>query len=333
MTTLPRELIDDFGRRVNYVRISVTDRCDFRCVYCMSEEMTFLPRAQVLTLEELAMVARAFVELGVEKIRLTGGEPLVRRDIGSLVEQVGELPGLNDFAMTTNGASLRKHARQLREGGLKRLNISLDSLDPERFRRLTRTGDLERVIDGIHAAREAGFERIKLNAVILKGRNDDEVLDLVEFARHEKLDISFIEEMPLGDVSDHSRAETFCSSDEVQEIIESRYPLIPTTESTPGPSRYFRMGDSDSRIGFISPHSHNFCSTCNRVRVTVEGRLLLCLGNEHSVDLRRVLRSHPGDMDALKHAIVAAMPLKPERHHFTTDGDVQVVRFMNMTGG
>ncbi len=333
MTTLPRELIDDFGRRVNYVRISVTDRCDFRCVYCMSEEMTFLPRAQVLTLEELALVARAFVELGVEKIRLTGGEPLVRRDIDSLVAQVGSLSGLKDFAMTTNGASLPKYADRLREGGLKRLNISLDSLDPERFRRLTRTGDLARVIDGIRAAREAGFERIKLNAVILKGRNDDEVLDLVDFARQEGLDISFIEEMPLGDVSDHSRAETYCSSDEVQAMIEARYPLTPTTETTPGPSRYFRMADSDSRIGFISPHSHNFCASCNRVRVTVEGRLLLCLGNEHSVDLRRVLRAHPGDIEALKRAIVAAMPLKPERHHFSTDGDVQVVRFMNMTGG
>jgi len=315
------------------VRISVTDRCDFRCVYCMSEEMTFLPRAQVLTLEELALVARAFVELGVEKVRLTGGEPLVRRDIDSLVAQIGGLSGLKDFAMTTNGASLPKYADKLREGGLKRLNISLDSLDPERFRRLTRTGDLARVIDGIRAAREAGFERIKLNAVILKGRNDDEVLDLVDFARHEGLDISFIEEMPLGDVSDHSRAEPYCSSDEVQAMIEARYPLTPTTETTPGPSRYFRMADSDSRIGFISPHSHNFCASCNRVRVTVEGRLLLCLGNEHSVDLRRVLRAHPGDIEALKRAIVAAMPLKPERHHFSTDGDVQVVRFMNMTGG
>ena len=333
MTTLPPELIDDFGRRVRYVRISVTDRCDFRCVYCMSEEMTFLPRAQVLTLEELALVARAFVELGVEKVRLTGGEPLVRRDIDTLVEQVGALPGLRDFAMTTNGAGLGKHAERLRQAGLKRLNISLDSLDPERFRALTRTGDLERVIDGIRAAREAGFERIKLNAVILKGRNDDEVLDLVDFARREGLDISFIEEMPLGDVSDHRRDETFCSSDEVQARIERRYPLLPTTESTLGPSRYFRMADSETRIGFISPHSHNFCATCNRVRVTVEGRLLLCLGNEHSVDLRHVLRANPGDIDALKWAIVNAMPLKPERHHFTTDGDVQVVRFMNMTGG
>lgn len=333
MTTLPQELIDDFGRRVRYVRISVTDRCDFRCVYCMSEEMTFLPRAQVLTLEELALVARAFTELGVEKVRLTGGEPLVRRDIDQLVEQIGALPGLKDFAMTTNGASLPKYAKRLREAGMTRLNISLDSLDPERFRQLTRTGDLARVIDGIRAAREAGFERTKLNAVILKGRNDDEVIDLVTFARDEGLDISFIEEMPLGDVSDHRRDETYCSSDEVQALIETRYPLTPTTESTLGPSRYFRMADSDSRVGFISPHSHNFCSTCNRVRVTVEGRLLLCLGNEHSVDLRRVLRAHPGDIEALKRAIVAAMPLKPERHYFTTDGDVHVVRFMNMTGG
>lgn len=329
MTTL----IDNFDRRVRYVRISVTDRCDFRCVYCMSEDMTFLPRAQVLTLEELAMVARAFTELGVEKVRLTGGEPLVRRGIEQLVGEVGALPGLKDFAMTTNGAGLVKHAQALRDGGLKRLNISLDSLDADKFRQLTRTGDLSKVIAGIRAARSAGFERIKLNAVILKHRNDDEVLDLVGFARDEGLDISFIEEMPLGDVSDHSRAETYCSSDEVQSIIERRHALLPTTETTLGPSRYFRMPDSETRIGFISPHSHNFCSTCNRVRVTVEGRLLLCLGNEHSVDLRAVLRHHPGDMEALKTTIVEAMPLKPERHHFTTDGEVQVVRFMNMTGG
>ena len=330
---MTEQLIDDFGRRVRYVRLSVTDRCDFRCVYCMSEEMTFLPRAQVLTLEELALVARAFTELGVEKIRLTGGEPLVRKGIEQLVDDIGALPGLDDFTMTTNGASLRKHAKRLYAGGLRRLNISLDSLHPERFKQLTRTGELARVLDGIQAAKEAGFTRIKLNAVILKGRNEDEVLDLVSFARREQLDISFIEEMPLGDVSDHSRAETFYSSDDVQALIETRYPLTPTTESTPGPSRYFRMADSDSRVGFISPHSHNFCDSCNRVRVTVEGRLLLCLGNEHSVDLRAVLRRYPGEIAPLKQAIIDALPLKPERHHFTTDGDVQVVRFMNMTGG
>ncbi|WP_447927879.1 GTP 3',8-cyclase MoaA [Vreelandella sp. EE27] len=330
---MTEQLIDSVGRRVNYVRISVTDRCDFRCVYCMSEEMTFLPRAKVLTLEELSTIARAFTELGVEKIRLTGGEPLVRKNIEQLVDEIGALPGLDDFTMTTNGAGLRKHAKRLFDGGLRRLNVSLDSLDPERFKALTRTGDLHKVIDGIRAAKEAGFERIKLNAVILKGRNDDEVLDLVEFARREGLDISFIEEMPLGDVSDHSRAETFYSSDDVKALIEARYPLTPSTVTTPGPSRYYQMSDSDSRVGFISPHTHNFCESCNRVRVTVEGRLLLCLGNEHSVDLRAVMRRHPGDMDALKRAIIDALPLKPERHHFTTDGDVQVVRFMNMTGG
>ncbi|WP_373182089.1 GTP 3',8-cyclase MoaA [Halomonas campaniensis] len=326
-------LVDGFGRTVRYLRLSVTDRCDFRCVYCMAEEMTFLPRAQVLTLEEMATLCRAFVELGVEKIRLTGGEPLVKRGIETLVEEVGALPGLRDFAMTTNGAGLARHARTLRDGGLKRLNISLDTLDPARFRALTRTGDLAKVIDGIRAAREAGFERIKLNAVILKGRNDDEVLDLVEFARDEGVDISFIEEMPLGQAIGHDRATTFCGSDEVRATIETRHALVPTTETTLGPSRYYRMADSESRVGFISPHSHNFCDACNRVRVTAEGRLLLCLGNEHAVDLRAVLRRHPGDTERLKATIVAAMIRKPERHHFTTDGDVQVVRFMNMTGG
>mgnify|MGYP001189787404 FL=1 len=325
-------LVDDFGRRIRYVRLSVTDRCDFRCVYCMSEEMTFLPRDEVLSLEEIALLARAFVELGVEKIRLTGGEPLVRRDIDKLVDEIGALEGLKDFSMTTNGAGLAKHAAQLKAAGMSRLNISLDSLDPERFKALTRTGDLNKVIAGIRAAREEGF-RIKLNAVVLKGRNDHEVVSLVEFAREEGLDISFIEEMPLGQVSDHGRDETFCSSDDVQARIETRYPLIPTLEDSLGPARYFRMADSESRVGFISPHSHNFCSTCNRVRVTVEGRLLLCLGNEHSLDLRDIMRRHPGDIEPLKAAIIDAMHLKPERHHFTTDGDVQIVRFMNMTGG
>ncbi|MFB9146521.1 GTP 3',8-cyclase MoaA [Halomonas alkalicola] len=328
-----QSLIDGFGRTVRYVRLSVTDRCDFRCVYCMAEEMTFLPRAQVLTLEEMATLCRVFVELGAEKIRLTGGEPLVRRNIETLVAEVGALPGLRDFAMTTNGAGLVKAAQALREGGLKRLNISLDTLDPYRFRELTRTGSLDRVIDGIRAACDAGFERIKLNALILKGRNDDEVLDLVDFARAEGVDISFIEEMPLGETIGHDRTETFCSSDTVRATIEARHALVPTTESTLGPSKYYRMADSDSRVGFISPHSHNFCAACNRVRVTAEGRLLLCLGNEHSVDLRAVMRRHPGDLERLKAVIVAAMLKKPERHHFTTDGDVQVVRFMNMTGG
>ncbi|QPI62495.1 GTP 3',8-cyclase MoaA [Vreelandella venusta] len=326
-------LVDGLGRTVRYLRISVTDRCDFRCVYCMAEEMTFLPRAQLLTLEEIATLSQAFVELGVEKIRLTGGEPLVRQGVLTLVQKLAELEGLRELAMTTNGSGLVKHAAALRQGGLHRLNISLDSLKPERFKALTRTGDLNQVIAGIRAARRAGFQSIKLNAVLLKGRNDDEIIDLVNFARDEQVDISFIEEMPLGAISEHNRGETFISTDAVRETIENHYPLLPTTETTLGPSRYYRMADSQSRIGFISPHSHNFCAACNRVRVTAEGRLLLCLGNEHSVDLRAVMRRYPGEIQRLKVAIVGAMTKKPERHHFTTDGEVQVVRFMNVTGG
>ncbi|TVQ67456.1 MAG: GTP 3',8-cyclase MoaA [Oceanospirillales bacterium] len=325
-------LVDRFGRRVKYVRLSVTDRCDFRCVYCMTEKMTFLPRDQVLTLEEIGRVASVFVDLGVEKVRLTGGEPLVRRDVMQLVDYIGTL-GLKDFTMTTNGSQLPRFAKSLKDSGMHRLNISLDSLDAEKFKRITRNGDLRKVIDGIDAAQQAGFQRIKLNTVIMRGRNDDEILDLIEFVRQRGIDISFIEEMPLGEVSDHGREETFCSSDEVKEVIEQRYSLTAIKQQTGGPSRYYAMQDSPSRIGFISPHSHNFCGDCNRVRVTAEGRLLLCLGNEHSIDLRPILRANPTNNEPLRQAIIEAMDLKPERHHFTTDGDVQIVRFMNMTGG
>ncbi|WP_409522840.1 GTP 3',8-cyclase MoaA [Nitrincola sp. MINF-07-Sa-05] len=332
LITPATQLVDRFGRQVRYVRLSVTDRCDFRCVYCMSEKMTFLPRDQILTLEEIGRIAHVFTELGVEKIRLTGGEPLVRRGVLELVDYIGSL-GLKDFAMTTNGSQLPHMAKALKAAGLKRLNVSLDSLDADKFRRITRIGDLTKVLEGIDAAREAGFERIKLNAVVMRGRNDDEVLDLVELARARNLDISFIEEMPLGHISDHTRDETYCSSDDVRDIIETRYSLTPTSTQTAGPSRYYAMTDSDSQIGFISPHSHNFCGDCNRVRVTVEGRLLLCLGNEHSVDLKEVLRQYPKDNEPLRQTIIDAMDLKPEKHHFTTDGDVQIVRFMNTTGG
>jgi cyclic pyranopterin phosphate synthase len=326
------KLTDRFGRTVNYVRLSVTDRCDFRCVYCMAEDMTFLPRQQVLTLEEIARVARSFVALGTEKIRLTGGEPLVRKDILGLVQEIGSY-GLRDFAMTTNGSQLPTMAEPLRKAGLHRLNISLDSLDAEKFRTITRTGKLSQVLDGIDAACAAGFRGIKLNVVVMKGRNDEEIPELIEFARRKKIDISFIEEMPLGNISEHDRGLALCTSDEVRDIIQQRHELTPTTDDSGGPARYYRMSDSDIRVGFISPHSHNFCSTCNRVRVTVEGRLLLCLGNEHSMDLRRVLRANPTSDEKLQNTIIEAMDLKPERHHFSSDGDVQILRFMNMTGG
>lgn len=330
---LSEKLIDGFGRQVTYVRMSVTDRCDFRCVYCMGEEMTFLPREKVLTLEEMSVLAQAFAQLGVSKIRLTGGEPLVRRNVMELIRHIGGLPQITDFAMTSNGSQLGRMAEDLKAAGLKRLNISLDSLDTARFRQLTRKGDLNQVIKGIDAAVATGFTGIKLNAVILKGRNDDEILDLLEFAIERGIDISYIEEMPLGEISEHQRDETYCSSDEVREVIRQRYELVPTTEKTDGPSRYFRIPGVKTKVGFISPHSHNFCSSCNRVRVTAEGRLLLCLGNEHSVDLRAIIRANPGAIEPVKQAIRDSMQIKPQQHHFTTDGDVQVVRFMNMTGG
>ena len=331
--SLPTALIDSFGRRVDYIRLSVTDRCDFRCVYCMTEEMEFLPRAQVLSLEELYLVAQAFTELGVNKIRLTGGEPLVRNNVMSLIERLGRLDGLKELLLTTNGAQLDKYAEPLRKAGVNRINISIDSLDAERFQRISRVGRLDKVLAGIDAARAQGFDRIRLNAVIMKSYNEDEVLALTAYALARDVDIAFIEEMPLGSASDHDRESTVCSNDWVREQIEQHYELIASAAKTAGTSRYYQVAGKRSRIGFISPVSHNFCSDCNRVRVTVEGRLLLCLGNEHSVDLRAVLREQGGGLDALKQAIVAAMSLKPERHYFYDKDHVQPVRLMNMTGG
>ncbi|CAJ5361689.1 molybdenum cofactor biosynthesis protein A [Burkholderia pseudomallei] len=327
-----RALVDRFGRAVTYVRLSVADRCDFRCVYCMTQDMRFLPRSDVLTLDALAALARACVALGVRRIRLTGGEPLVRPGLTTLVERIARLPGLDELALTTNGARLAQFAAPLKAAGLARVNISLDSLREDRFGALTRTGRLRDVPAGIAAAKRAGFRRIRLNCVILRGRNDDEVLDLVRFARAQRLDLAFIEEMPLGAIDEHDRASCFVSSDEVLARIRGRYALFPSDVSTGGPARYFRMADSEIRIGVIAPHSHNFCGDCNRVRVTASGRLLLCLGNEHGVELRDVLRTNPGDDARLRGAIAAAMPLKPERHRFDLDAP-HIVRFMNMTGG
>ncbi len=327
------QLIDKFGRRVDYVRLSVTDRCDFRCVYCMTEDMKFLPRKQVLSLEELHEIARAFTELGVEKIRITGGEPMVRNNIMTLLRKLGGLPGLRELLLTTNGAQLARYAGPLREAGVNRVNISIDSLRADRFKRISRVGKLDRVIAGIESAVAAGFERVRLNAVIMKGYNEDEVLDLVEFAMRMGADIAFIEEMPLGQPSDHEREQTLCTNDWVRQVISQRYHLLPTASRTAGPSKYWQVSGEGNRIGFISPVSHNFCADCNRVRVTVEGRLLLCLGNEHSVDLRAVLRDPALNFDDLKQAIVEAMDIKPERHYFYDSDHVQPVRLMNMTGG
>lgn len=335
MNTLPTSLIDRFGRRVDYVRLSVTDRCDFRCVYCMAEDMTFVPKPDVLTLEELYRVAQAFVELGVGKIRLTGGEPLIRNNILSLVERLGHLQALDQLVLTTNGSQLQRMATKLRDYGVKRINVSLDTINPRKFRSLTRHGNLDQVVAGIDTAIAAGFDNIKINAVVLKGRNEDEVLDLIDFARQRSIDLAFIEEMPLGLIDEHNRALSFCSSDELLEVIGRQYTLTSLGDpaGAAGPARYYSMPDSQTRVGFISPHSNNFCHLCNRVRVTAEGRLLLCLGNEHSVDLRAVLRSPGYTPELLKRTIVNAMAVKPERHHFDNNGAPDIVRFMNMTGG
>lgn len=315
------------------MRISITDRCDFRCVYCMAEDMTFLPRAQVLTLEEIYTLARAFVELGVKKIRVTGGEPLVRKGALELLENIGKIEGLGELVITTNGSQLATMAGALKKAGVKRINVSLDTLDADKFKAITRTGDLQQVLKGIQAAREAGFERLKINAVILKGRNHLEVRDLVRFAVDNGIDISFIEEMPLGVVNQHDRSEAYYSSDLIKADLAREFSLIASTEKTGGPSRYFKVVGSRTRVGFISPHSENFCSTCNRVRLTVEGRLLLCLGNEHSVDLKKVLRAHPGNTDVLKQAIIDAMSIKPEKHEFNIHEQPIILRHMNVTGG
>jgi cyclic pyranopterin phosphate synthase len=328
-------LIDRFGRRVDYLRLSVTDRCDFRCVYCMAEDMQFAPKAEILSLEELGDVAEAFVSLGVRKVRLTGGEPLIRHNIMQLARRLGSLSGLNELVMTTNGSQLQRLAVPLREAGVSRLNISLDSLQPRRFRQITRVGHLEQVIAGIDAACAAGFERLRLNAVIMRGRNDDEIIDLVDFARSREIDLAFIEEMPLGQIDEHDRALTLADSDWIRNQLASHYALtaLGDPSGSAGPARMYSMPGSRSRVGFISPHSNNFCHLCNRVRVTVEGRLLLCLGNEHSLDLREILRGPNPSEERLREALVDAMALKPERHHFDLGDEPQILRFMNATGG
>ncbi|MDP2903985.1 MAG: GTP 3',8-cyclase MoaA [Methylovulum sp.] len=329
----PTQLMDRFGRTVDYLRISITDRCDFRCVYCMAEEMTFLPRAQILSLEEIYILASVFADLGVKKIRITGGEPLVRKGALELLQNIGRIEGLDELVMTTNGSQLETMAVALKDAGVKRLNISLDTLDADKFKAITRTGDLHQVIRGIQAAALAGFKRIKINAVILKDRNHLEVTDLVQFAVDNGIDISFIEEMPLGVVSQHNRSEAYYASELIKADLARHFMLIPSLEKTGGPSNYFNVAGTQTRVGFISPHSENFCSTCNRVRLTVEGRLLLCLGNEHSIDLKQVLRDNPGNTKVLKQAIIDAMLIKPEKHEFNIHEQPVILRYMNMTGG
>jgi len=326
-------LVDRFGRKVTYLRMSVTDRCDLRCVYCMSEDMTFVPRNQLLTLEEIIRIGTTASELGVNKIRITGGEPLVRKNIMSVFHALGDLEAIKDLTLTTNGTQLLKYAAPLKQAGVTRINISLDTLQKNRFKNLTRVGLLSKTLDGIDAAIAQGFNKIKLNAVILKNRNHDECKDLVQFAVDRHIDISFIEEMPLGIIDDHDRDEAYYSSDDILTDLQQSYTLNPSTTTTGGPSKYYAVAGSDSRVGFISPHSHNFCEDCNRIRLTAEGRLLLCLGQEHSVDLRSVVRANPLDNHKLRQALIESMAIKPKGHDFNSNTQTILLRHMNTTGG
>lgn len=323
-------LIDKYGRRISYLRLSITDRCDFRCTYCMTDAMQFLPRESVLSLEDCLRLVRCFVGLGVSKVRITGGEPLVRRNVMWLLERLGALPGLDNLVLTTNGSQLPHFAPALKAAGVKRLNISLDTLREARFQAITRIGELRKVLAGIAAAGAAGFTRTKINTVLMRGVNDDEFVDLVRFAVDQGLDIAFIEEMPLGAI-DRQRAPI--SAEEVRAELARHFALTASDESTGGPARYWRLPDSPTRIGFIEPHSHNFCASCNRVRVTARGELYPCLGHNDTVDLLPSLRAGADD-EELKRQLRVSMGMKALQHDFTQQMEApQVVRFMSMTGG
>ncbi|WP_159726374.1 GTP 3',8-cyclase MoaA [Methylosinus sp. Ce-a6] len=335
--TAPAPLVDPFGRAVSYLRVSVTDRCDFRCVYCMSEHMQFLPRRDLLTLEELDRLCSAFIERGARKLRITGGEPLMRRDILSLFERLSRhlLSGrLEELTLTTNGSQLDRFAQALAGCGVKRVNVSLDTLDAERFRQLTRTGDHARVLAGVEAALRAGLS-VKLNAVALKGVNEDEFVALTRFAHERGMDMTFIEVMPLGELDGGERIDQYIPLAHVRERLAERFTLEEIDYRSGGPARYMRIAETGGRVGFITPLSHNFCESCNRVRVTCTGTLFMCLGQEDAADLRAPLRADPSDA-ALNAAIDEAIARKPKGHDFVIDRATRapaVARHMSTTGG
>ena len=327
------QLTDQFNRKINYMRISVTDRCDFRCIYCMSEQMNFLPKNQLLTLEEINRIATIFISIGVEKIRITGGEPLVRKNVDTLFDKLSKNKDLKELTLTTNASQLLKKAGMLKASGIKRINISLDSLNPLNFKKMTRTGDLNKVLDGIEYAISIGLKQLKLNTVIMKGINDHEIFDLIEFAIKKNIDISFIEEMPLG-TTEFSRKSTFTSNDEILEKIKTNYLIDKIKYRTGGPAEYWQILGTKSRIGLISPHSHNFCEDCNRVRISCKGELFLCLGQDDKIELMPLLRKYPNNDQPIKDAILNSMKIKPKSHEFNIEqSKPAVVRFMSHTGG
>jgi cyclic pyranopterin phosphate synthase len=329
-------MIDPFGRTVSYLRVSVTDRCDLRCVYCMSEDMTFLPKAELLSLEELDRVCSAFVDLGVRKLRITGGEPLVRRNVLSLFESLGrhlKTGALQELTLTTNGTQLAQHADALKKAGVRRINISLDSLDPQRFKTITRWGDHAKVMDGIRAAKAAGL-KVKINTVAMRGVNEDEVDDLVAWCGAEGFDLVFIETMPMGDI-DGDRTQQYLPLSLVRARLTHRWTLDAIGDNTGGPARYTRCQETGGRVGFITPMTHNFCESCNRVRLTCTGTLFMCLGQEDAADLRAPMRASEGN-ELLIGAIKEAIGRKPKGHDFIIDrrhNRPAVNRHMSVTGG
>jgi cyclic pyranopterin phosphate synthase len=332
----PHPLVDPFGRAITYLRVSVTDRCDFRCVYCMAENMTFLPKVDVLSLEELDRICSAFVAKGVRKLRLTGGEPLVRRGIMTLVASLSRhlsTGDLDELTITTNGSQLRKYADELARLGVKRVNVSLDTLKPATFRAITRWGDIDQVLDGIAAARRAGLH-IKINAVALKGVNEDEIADLVAWAHGGGMDLTVIEVMPLGDIGEE-RLDQYLPLSIVRARLAKRFTLEDIDHRTGGPARYVRVAETGGRLGFITPLTHNFCESCNRVRLTCTGTLYMCLGQSDAADLRAPLRASEGN-DLLDAAIDEAITRKPKGHDFVIDRRHKrpaVARHMSVTGG
>jgi GTP 3',8-cyclase len=329
-------LIDPFGRHVSYLRVSVTDRCDFRCVYCMAENMTFLPRQDLLTLEELDRVCSAFIAQGVRKLRLTGGEPLVRKGIMTLVESLSrhlKSGALEELTLTTNGSQLAKYAEELAHHGVKRINVSVDTLDEKKFREITRWGELPKVLDGIKAAQDAGIH-VKINVVALKGVNENEIPSMVRWCHEQKTDLTLIETMPLGDI-DGDRTDQYLPLSVVRAQLMDQFTLEDIPYKTGGPARYVRVKETGGRIGFITPLTHNFCESCNRVRLTCTGTLFMCLGQEDAADLRKPLRASEGD-EQLNQAILEAISRKPKGHDFIIDRNHNkpaLSRHMSVTGG
>ena len=331
-------LIDPFARAITYLRVSVTDRCDFRCVYCMSENMQFLPKKELLTLEELDRMCSTFVGMGVQKLRITGGEPLVRRDIMTFFNGMSrhlDSGALKELTLTTNGSQLERFADDLYAAGMRRINVSLDTLDEDKFARVTRWGRLPQVLRGLDAAQRAGL-RVKINAVALKGFNEDELFTMTEWCASRDMDLTWIEVMPMGDMGETDRIGQYWSLEDVRTALQTQYQLTDLAERSGGPARYVRIEETGQKIGFITPLSHNFCESCNRVRLTCTGELYMCLGQEDMADLRTPMREHPGDPQHLETAIRRAIERKPKGHDFDYSRQSisgQMSRHMSHTGG